>query len=734
MRVLEAFRHPPTLRLLLLLLLALPPLLASAAPPAQTPTFEGTSQVVAVEVPVNVVGRDGEPVRGLSADDFEIYDGNERQKISSFEVIDLKTLDTLPPAAGDDAAALAPAASLRSGARRHFLLLFDLSFSSPTSILKARLAARDFVLQSLHPTDLAAVATYSIENGPKLVVTFTPDRAQLARAIDTLGYRGTFDARRIDPLRFMIDPPGQGQTTQGFNQGETTDLRAQKDQILADYLKTISFAAERSERAFEIGRISGYSRSLAEMAHTLNTVKGRKNVLLFSEGFDSRLLIGRQTTDQESEDDTLRLLQGQSYYVDNDQRFGNTSLQGDVNKMLDEFRRADCVIQAVDIGGLRAGADERARPSGQESLFYLANETGGELFKDANNLRQPLERVLERTSVTYMLTFERSDLKTDGAYHRLRVKAKLPPGARLAHRTGYYAPRPFKDLDPLEKSLLASDGIASAAARHDIDLNVLAAPFRASEARSYVPVILEIGGKSLLEGQTAKKLNVEIYSYVSDAKGQMQDFFNQRVALDLEKERSRQAMLDGGIKYYGHFELAPGVYQVRVLVRNADSGRTGVQTVQVAVPAYGQAEPVLLPPFFMEDRQKWLLVREQDTDGQQQSVIYPFTVDGEPYVPSARPTLRRETPARLCLVAYNLGKGDLAVDGHVLAADGKRTSGTGRLSKVERKATGIQGLDKMVATFDPAGLIAGDYVLQVAVTDPKTGHKETNSLPFQVLH
>jgi len=96
-----------------------------------------------------------------------------------------------------------------------------------------------------------------------------------------------------------------------------------------------------------------------------------------------------------------------------DARYGNTSLQGDVNRMLDEFRRADCVIQSVDIGGLRAGADERARPSGQEALFYMANETGGELFKDANNLRQPLERVLERTSVTYLLTFERSDLKTD---------------------------------------------------------------------------------------------------------------------------------------------------------------------------------------------------------------------------------------------------------------------------------------------------------------------------------
>ena len=85
-------------------------------------------------------------------------------------------------------------------------------------------------------------------------------------------------------------------------------------------------------------------------------------------------------------------------------------------------------------------------------------------------------------------------------------------------------------------------------------------------------------------------------------------------------------------------------------------------------------------------------------------------------------------------MAYNLGKGELSVQGKVMSADGKTSNAAGRLSKVERKAPGIQGLAKLVATFDPAGLLAGDYVLQVAVTDPTTGIKETNSLPFQVLH
>jgi VWFA-related protein len=721
----QAVRNHPSNRLLLLLLL---PLLVGAAAPASRPTFEGTSQVVAVEVPINAVGRDGEPIRGLTAADFEIYDGGELQKITSFEVVDLKLLQGAVGAA--EAPAAQPVDELSSSARRHFLFLFDLSFSSPTTVLKARMAARDFVLHSLHPADLAAVATYSLETGPKLVVTFTPDRAQLARAIDTLGFRQALDARLSDPLHFMIDTPASASQEAAMNISDGLDLKTQKDQVLFEYLKSITFASERQERQFQIGRIAGYSRSLGEMARALNAVKGRKHVFYFSEGFDSRLLLGRQTTDQEAEDDNFSIMRGQNYMVDNDARYGNTSLQKNLERMLDEFRRADCVIESVDIGGLRAGTDQQGRPSGQEALFYLANETGGELFKDANDLRQPLQKVLERTSITYLLTFERSDLKLDGSYHRLRVKAKLPSGARISHRAGYYAPRPYKELDPLEKNLLASDGIAAAHPKRDIDVNVLAAAFRASPTLAYVPVILEVGGRSLLEGSTGGKLNVEIYSYVSDSEGQMRDFFNQRVDLDLGK--GRQGMIDGGIKYYGHFDLPPGQYDVRVLVRNADTGRTGVQTAHIDVPTYDQAKPVLLPPFFMEDRQKWLLVRETDHQGQQSTVVYPFTVDGEPYVPAARPTLRRESPAKLCLVAYNLGKGDLAVQGEVVAADGT-ASPSGKLSKVQRTATGIQGLDKLVATFDPSGLNAGSYILKVAVTDP-AGHRQTNSLPFQVIH
>ena len=57
----------------------------------------------------------------------------------------------------------------------------------------------------------------------------------------------------------------------------------------------------------------------------------------------------------------------------------------------------------------------------------------------------------------------------------------------------------------------------------------------------------------------------------------------------------------------------------------------------------------------------------------------------------------------------------------------------GRIAQVERTATGISGVDKLLATFEPTGLAAGDYVLQIGVTNPSTGQKELSSLPFQVV-
>lgn len=715
--------------------LALAALLATATPHvAQSPDdlrqFDDRSFVFEVQVPVNVYARDGEPLRGLGPEDFQILDEGQDQEITGFRVIDL---DLVAP---DDRRVIETDYGIPPAARRHFLFLFDLSFSAPTSVSKARAAAQDFVLEHMHPADLAAVAVHTVESGPQLLITFTPDRAQLARAIATLGNPRLLNLATKDPLGFLIDAPDASPSSTLDVGGVTDEIRQMRD--INAYLEVIGNEMRKYERSYARGQISSWAHSLEQMARILGSVEGRKHVVLFSEGFDGQLLFGRQPDffDQEMQREQEAINVGEYFRVDTDNRYGNTGLQGQMNRMLNEFQRANTVIHTVDISGLRADQpdEHRARTVHRDALFYLANETGGELHEDANDFGAELGEVLQASAVTYLLSFEPSELGEPGEHRRLRVRARAPKGAQISHRMGYYTPRPFADLHPMEKRLLASDLIAAAEERDDLPINVLATAFRATATTAYVPVIAEVAGEALLEGHEPARLPVEIYAYVTDEKTQMRDFFSRVVTLELAGRED--AFANTGLKYYGHLELPPGNYLLRLLVRNSVTGRTGVETVALRVPAFDTGEPTLLPPFFHEAPGSWFLVREQPADRYAKTTVYPFTVNGEPYVPSAVPLVQAggiAGNAEICLVGYNFGPGELTLEATLEAANGEPVSG-GTVHLRERTVTGIPGLDKLVANFDPTDLPAGDYTLRVAVTDPTTRTSPANSIPLKVLN
>lgn len=686
--------------------------------------FEDISHVLEVQIPVNVFGRDKQAVRGLTAEDFEIFEDGNRREITDFEVVDLEIL-------GQDISPRQADGLVPQAARRHVLLLFDLSFSDASAIVRAREAARDFVLQSLHPTDLVAVATHSVETGSQLVVTFTPDRAQLVRAIDTLGAPRLLHLVKRDPLSFIIDDPFSLGST-GSDSGPTERISVDAD--VADHIRVVTSMMNRMEKSYARGRIFSWASTMAQLARFLDSVKGRKQVVYFSEGFDGTLLLGRAADagDEQAAADRVNIEAGRYWMVDSDDTYGNTPLQNDVNRMIEEFQRADCVIQAVDISGLRADlpSESRSQRVGQDALFWVANETGGSLYREANQLGKQLDEVLSSSSVTYLLTFTASDVEFDGTYHRVRVKAKTPRGARISHRKGYYAPRPYQDLHPLEKSLLASGAIASAEVREDLEIDVLAAAFRSSAGEAYVPVIIEVPGDSLLEQHQDEILSVEFYGYVTNDRGEMRDFFTQMITLHVGEQP--ELLGREGLKYYGHLDLSVGDYLIRVLVRNTQTGRTGVAAVPLSIPPYAGGDPILLPPFFPEPPSSWHLARETETR-YQRTVIYPFTVNGEPYVPAARPRLRSREKAHVCLVAYNLGDGAVDLDGRILDADGELVSQGASIRLVERTVTGIRGLDKLLASFEPNGLEAGTYTLEVALRDAESGLSNSNSIPFTIL-
>lgn len=688
--------------------------------------FAGSTDVTVVEVPVQVV-KDGEPVRGLTANDFEVFDGRKKVPITGFEVLDLSVA---PQATGAQAPPEIPIS-----ARRHFLMLFDLSFSEPSAISKARKAAQDVVL-TLHPTDLVAVATYSSLQGPQLVLGFTPDRQQITAALTTLGLPKLAD-RSKDPLRLVLnDQLLSSRQVQERSQTRGAEALEAKDAEIVDNLQTVSVISSRTERSIQQQVVRNLTSAFADLAHLMGEIEGRKYVVYLSEGFDSSLIAGRgpsaSTDSLEVGDspsaggtDNERILEATGA-SGSDERFGDTRSQNAVEKMLEEFRRADCQIQAVDIGGLRAGAEQGfQRTNGRDALFNMAKSTGGELFENFNNLSSAMGQMLRRTGVTYVLSFQPDNLKPDGSYRKLKVELKNGArGMRVVSRPGYYAPQPAAQQSPLQRAFGGALEAGSSVLDEEsgsISAAVLAAPFAmAGTDRAYVPVLIEVNGATLLAGKQGATLPVEIYVYAIDQNGSVQDFLSQNLGLDLTK--APPALSQTGLKFFGHVELPKGTYSLRTLVRNAATGASATRVTQVVVPSFAAGEAALLPLFFPEAPGRWVLVRENPREGQTPPA-YPFMLKEQPYIPSSLPVLTPGQPAAVVLQGYNLGTGDLKADVKLFAADGKEIPG-GALTLAGKEGSSPV---RVSATFQPPALQPGEYTLQVTVTDGagKTGTSQS---------
>ncbi|HEV8237847.1 MAG TPA: VWA domain-containing protein [Thermoanaerobaculia bacterium] len=676
------------------MLVALPTQLAAAK------SYSEAAEVVVVEVPVQVIAG-GEPVRGLTAANFELYDGRKKVPVTGFEMLDVASA----PASG-------AAVDVPASARRHFMLLFDLTFSDPTSLLRAREAAKN-VLRTLHATDLVGVSTYSAATGPQMILGFTPDRAQAAAAIETLGLPKFFN-RAADPLRLVITPDVPTIMEPSI-QGRGTGAKEERDAELKEALDKMSALSSRSERNVDQMIVRNMTTQFTDLARTMAAVDGRKYVVLLSEGFDSSLVTGsgnsngnNDLNNQVDSAGSLDVPMGDVGGFGSDETFGDTRTQNSLEKMLTEFRRADCQIQAVDIGGLRALAGEgRLEANGRESLLTMAKDTGGELFENFNDLAAAMGAMLRRTGVTYVLTFQPEGLKPDGEFHKLRVELKnAPGGARVVSRPGYYAPRPFKEQTPLQKALEAADSVMGQEGG-SIDAAVLAAPFAAKGNSAYVPIVVEVGGQSLLAGKQESALPVEIYVYAIDEGGAVQGYRTQSLALDVAK--SEALLRQSGLKFFGHLDLPPGKYAIRTLVRNSTTGASSLRVNEVVVPAAG--EPALLPPFFPEAAGRWLVVRETLAQGEAQPP-YPFMLSGAPFIPASRPLLAAGQAANVVLQGYNLG-GDLTAKVEVLGADGTvQPGGVLELGKASGSAPRV-----VTGTFKAPQLRPGEYRLRVTVTD-----------------
>jgi VWFA-related protein len=706
----------------------------SSAGAADGQGFTDTTQVTAVQIPVQVIA-DGKPVRGLTAADFVVFEGRTARPVVGFDAVDLQTL---------------PAdAAIPGAARRYFLMLFDMAFSEPPGIARARQAAIGMIPR-LHPTDLVAVATYRRSTGIDMVLGFTSDRGQIRVALDSLGLPEMLD-RASDPLKLIViahDPYDFGELVDAGGAGPkgheshrvlpppppTSDTAGSTVNPFSGLLNPM-FRARQEEEAMnrenEKAAVDALADSFSELARLMRSVSGRKEVLFFSEGFDSALVQG--DTNREEADRVYHEGSevGAVWRVDSEKRFGSTEAAADLERMLEELRRADCRVSTIDLSGLRTvnALAESGSRGGRDSLFQIAHDTGGDLYENFNNLSAAVGKMLERTGVTYLLTIQPEDLKADGSYHPLRVELRrgaAARGARVVHRPGYFSPRPFAERGKEDRAMLTSSRLLTGDEPGPVPMAVLAAPYpNPGSDMAWVPVLVEADGPALLAGNGPGDLLAEIYIYALDDHGAVRGYVAQALSLELAKVET--GLRQGGLRFLGHLELPPGRFNLRVLTLNGRTGAYGLRAARVEVPETGSGQAVLLPPLFPEPPGRGVVVREAAADGQE--VPFPFAHGAIAYLPAPRPMLRAGEEAPVALVGYHLPAGDLQIRTAVLTPDGREVA-TGGLRVLGREG-GPDGADRLRAAFRPSRLAPGDYLLRITIHGI-SGDGSASTAPFSI--
>jgi hypothetical protein len=399
------------------------------------------------------------------------------------------------------------------------------------------------------------------------------------------------------------------------------------------------------------------------------------------------------------------------------------------------FGRSDAVLDAIDISGLRADGDAAGpKVSGTDSLSTMASETGGAFVRNANDLGSELEKVAQRTARVYLLVYQPKSLSKPGALHSLRVEAKVP-GSKTVARTGYYEPRPYASLLPLERLLVSGDLVTGGGAPGEtLAGRFVVAPFASPDGTPQLPIVLELPGASLLAGDKGDRSTVQIYAYANDAAGGLADYVATEAVLDLA--RARAGLESGGLKFYGTLYVPPGEYGVRVLARNGSTGRAGVFSSHVLVPAIPGGAPAVLPPLFEEAPGRWVMVRAKARpDAPEHEPDYPFAIAGESFIPAAAPQLSPTAEARVAVCTYNFGprapkSEPLVVRGSVIGGDGM--SHPARLSLLKESDTERGGGRKLLLAFVPEGLSPGAYRLDVSVSDPTSKASGQAESSFEV--
>jgi VWFA-related protein len=523
--------------------------------PAQdgTPTFTSNSNLVIVDVTVK--DKSGKLIENLTRDDFTILEDGKPQKIAVFEFQHLTMEQEPPPALSLDdqlklpddpktAITVARPGSIQFRDKRLLVFFFDFSSMQIPEQLRAQDASLDYLKNRITKDDMVAMLMFTGTGAPLVLSDFTDDRDVLTTVIKGL------------PIGEATDLAGLADT--GDDNGQDTGA---------------AFVADETE--FNIFNSDQKLAAIEQVSKMLAGFPEKKALVYFSSG------VSKTGVDNQAQ------------------------LEASINAAV----KANLAIYPIDARGLMAdppgGDASKAASRGtgifngsvynsqratindsQETLFTLAEETGGKAFLDSNDIEGGITQAQEGMGSYYLVGYYSTNNAKDGKYRRISVKLNSKiAGVKLEHRLGYYADKVWGKLNAQDKDQQLKEALSAGDPVTDIPIALQVDYFRVAPTAYFVPVSIKIPGSviALAAKGGASVTQLDFLGQIQDERhatvGNVRDFIRIQLGQDsAAKAGHRNFQYDAG------FTLEPGRYRLKFVVRENITGKTGTFETNFTVP------------------------------------------------------------------------------------------------------------------------------------------------------